>query len=522
MPNPDSYDRVPYVSRSIPQMHPDHLAMAARLRGLQPRDLARCRVLELGCADGAHLIPIAASFPDSHFVGVDASAVQVQNGQALIAALGLRNIELHAADFMHFPRTDGPPTEPFDYILCHGVYSWVPPPVQVRVLQICQQYLAPEGLAYISYNIYPGFYRRQHIMEMMRYHTAGLSDPTEIVRQARSLLKFLIESAPDPDSTGVRLLREEAQRIGPLPDSYVFHEHYEADNRPCYFHEFMREASTHGMQYVGDAIVTLGLSGLSPTVRQVFAQLGEDVVRQEQYLDFLRSTSLRSSILCRSGLKMRAEPAPDTLRDLCVLNMAVPDSLEALTGDKLRQPIPVKFRARLGEGQIDNPAFKALLLALFRSRPLALTMPELAKVMTELLGEPVSEESALQLATYGHRTGICMLRSYHPPLTKQVGERPRTTPLARAQAQRGDWATGPWHEPVALNPLQRTLLVLLDGSRDLEALTAGVMEAVRAGFLAIRGPNDEPVPEIEMAKNLRSQFIPHTLRSLAELGFLHA
>lgn len=520
MSNPDSYDRVPYVSRSVPQMHPDHLAIAARLRGLAPKDLASCRVLELGCADGSHLIPLATQFPGSHFVGVDSSAVQVQGGRDVIAALGLTNIELHAADFLQYPQADGPSTEPFDYILCHGVYSWVPPNVQARVLQICQQHLSETGLAYISYNIYPGFYRRQHIMEMMRYHTSGLTDPAEIVRQARALLTFLIDSAPDPDSTGVRLLREEAQRIGPLPDSYVFHEHYEADNRPCYFHEFMREASAHQLQYVGDAVVTLGLAGLGPAAQQVLAQLGEDVVRQEQYLDFMRSTSLRSSILCRSSQVLRPEPAPQDLRQLFVLGVATPDSMDALTGDKLRQPIPVKFRARLGEGQVENPLFKTLLLALFRARPIALTLPALASAMSALLSEPVSEDTALQLATYGHRAGICMLRTHHPMMTKEISERPSTSPLARAQAQRGGWVTGPWHDPLTLDPLQRTLLIILDGSRDLSGLTQGVMESVRAGFLAIRGPNDEPVTEVEMEKNLRGHFIPRTLRSLADMGLL--
>lgn len=521
MSHPDSYDRVPYVSRSIPQMHPDHLATVARLRGMSPKDLSRCRVLELGCADGAHLIPLAASFPHSQFVGVDASAVQVQAGQELISALGLRNIELHATDFMQFPRSAGEPPAPFDYILSHGVYSWVPPPVQVRLLQLCQQLLSETGLAYISYNIYPGFYRRQHIMEMMRYHTTGLSDPAEIVQQARALLKFLIDSAPDPDSTSVCLLREELQRIAPLPDSYVFHEHYETDNRPCYFHEFMREASAHDLKYVGDAIVTVGLAGLSPATQQVFTRLGNDIVRQEQYLDFLRSTSLRSSILCRQAAQLRADPDPHDLGDIYVLNMAVPESLEPLTGDKLRQPIPVKFRARLGEGQIENPLFKTLVMALFSSRPRALTIADLATAMSDLLGEAVSHDQALQLATYGYRTGICLLRSHHPPICTQVSERPLAGALARAQAQRGSWATGPWHDPITLDPLQRTLLVLLDGSRDLAALTSGVLEAVRSGFLAIRGPNEDPVPEDEMRRNLHSQFIPRALRSLAQLGFLY-
>lgn len=522
MPGPDSYDRVPYVSRSVPQMHPDHLAVVARMRGLVPRDLTRCRVLELGCADGAHLIPLASRSPDSYFVGVDSSAVQVQSGRDLIAALGLRNIELHAADFLKFPAPDGPVPEPFDYILCHGVYSWVPPAVQNRVLQICQRHLSGTGLAYFSYNVYPGFYRRQPIMEMMRYHTSQLHDPPQIVQQARALLQFLIEGAPDPDSAAVRLLREEALRIDPLPDSYVFHEHYESDIRPLYFHEFMREASAHGMQYVGDAVLSLGLTGLTPAAQERLSQLSHDVVRQEQYLDFLRSTSLRCSILCRSQQALRATSDSRDLRPIYILSMATPDSLEPLTGDKLRQTVPVKYRARLGEGHIDNPLYKTLLLALYRSRPRALSLSELASTMSALLGQEVSEDIALQLATFGYRNGICLLRTHHPTMVTHVSERPCVSPLSRAQAQRGGWVTGPWHDPITLDALQRTLLMILDGSRDLDAMTAGVLEAVRSGFLAICGPDGEPAPEAEIDRNLRRLYIPKTLRSLAELGLLTA
>src|SRR5579872_5852443 len=82
-----SYDEVPYESKAFSETHPDRLATVATLFGMQPPKVERCRVLELGCADGANLIPMAVALPESSFVGVDLSARQVGDGDALIAAL---------------------------------------------------------------------------------------------------------------------------------------------------------------------------------------------------------------------------------------------------------------------------------------------------------------------------------------------------------------------------------------------------------------------------------------------------
>ena len=518
MSTTDPYNDVPYSAHSIPQMHPDHIAIAGLLRGMSPAPMSRCRVLELGCADGSHLLPLAAQWPQSQFLGLDRAAVQIQQGQAVITELGLDNIELRAADLLAF-EGDG---EPFDYILCHGVYSWVPEPVQQRILQICQRRLAPSGLAYASYNLLPGFYRRQPIMEMMRYHVRGMTDPGAIVQQARALLDFLIESSPEPDGVGARMLREEAQRIRDLPDSYVYHEHFESDNRPCYLHTFMGAAAAHGLQYVGDAIVTLGPHGLPASAQQAFASLADDPVRQQQYLDFLRSTSLRSTILCRAEVALTPEPAPAALRDLLALGAAVPTSLAALEGDGLRQPTPVKFHARFGEGQTDNPLLKAMILALFRSRPCALPLPALCEQISALLAESVSLDTVSQLAVYAHRTGVCMLRREAVPLLPQVSERPQASRLARLKAQRDGAVSGPWLDPIPLDPFQQTVLPLLDGTRDHQAILDGVLQAVARGALVVTGPGGEPAAPAELARDLRAQHLPQVLKTFAQRGLLTA
>src|SRR5262249_48875673 len=155
-----AYDAVLYPTVALPQGHPDRLATIATLFGMNPAPFERCRVLEIACSDGGNLIPMAYAQPESTFVGVDLSGSAVAQGQRDISALGLKNIQLHLADLMEF-KTEG---EPFDYIIAHGFYSWAPPPVRDRLLAFCHEHLAPQGIAYVSYNAMPG----GHIRRMLR------------------------------------------------------------------------------------------------------------------------------------------------------------------------------------------------------------------------------------------------------------------------------------------------------------------------------------------------------------------
>jgi len=118
-----SYDQTPYPNLSYSQSHPDRLATVATLLGMSPAAVERCRVLELGCAGGGNLIPMAYGLPESQFVGIDISARQIAEGQSVVAALGLKNITFKQMDIMEI----GADLGQFDYIIAHGVYSWVPP-----------------------------------------------------------------------------------------------------------------------------------------------------------------------------------------------------------------------------------------------------------------------------------------------------------------------------------------------------------------------------------------------------------
>ena len=206
-----SYDEFPYLSLAFPQSHPDRLATIGRLLGLSPPAVDECRVLEIGCASGGNLIPMATASPRSRFVGIDLSAVQVRQGAADIAGLGLGNIELVQADLREFAADQGV----FDYIIAHGVYSWVPSDVQHKLLDVCARQLSPNGIAYVSYNTLPGWNMRGIIRDAMRYHTRQFPDARSRVRQARATLDFMVQAMEGAQSPYALMLRSEAEQLRP-------------------------------------------------------------------------------------------------------------------------------------------------------------------------------------------------------------------------------------------------------------------------------------------------------------------
>ena len=325
-----TYDEVPYPNLSHVQTHPDSLATLTTLLGLTPAPIENCRVLEIGCAQGGNLIPMAVSLPGSTLLGIDYSARQIEVGQAAIATLGLTNITLRHLDI----REITPELGQFDYIIVHGVFSWVPDEVRDQLLTACQQNLAPTGVAFISYNVYPGWHMLATIRDMMLYHTRNITDPGERAAQARGLLKFLSESVPSVDQVRAtmlnaysKFLQTEMARIGPRSDAFLLHDELEEINNPLYFHQFVALAEAHGLQYVNDIDFRGALPNFWPAeVVQTLTSVAADVIEMEQYLDFLRSRTFRQTILCHAGLIVNRTIEPDQLRRFYIAARAVPES----------------------------------------------------------------------------------------------------------------------------------------------------------------------------------------------------
>jgi methyltransferase-like protein/SAM-dependent methyltransferase len=457
-----SYDDIPYDSKPHRATHPDSMGTLASFLGMSPAPIERCRVLELGCATGGNLIPQAATLPESRFMGIDLSVKQIENARNLSLALGLANIDFKAASILDVDEGYGL----FDYIICHGVYSWVPEAVRDKILKVCKSNLAPQGVAYVSYNTYPGWHFRGPVRDMMNFHVRRFEDPKTRVQQARALLKFLAQAVPDQQGPYALLLKEEAQLLDERADYYLFHEHLEDENRPFYFHEFMERAGAHGLQYLGEARSHSSMADLPVEVQQTLRQLSSDRLHLEQYLDFLRNRTFRRTLLVHDSVSLNRAPHADIVSRFKFSALAFPVANDPEVRSAKIEHFQTEEKCSCSTSQ---PVVKAMLVTLYRAWPGALTFAEILDAvgtqidpMPEGQLRPFLAKAVVQF----YLNALVEMHMHVPEFTARVSERPLAYPLARRQAAAGGAVATLRHTVAQLNALDRLILRHLDGTRD--------------------------------------------------------
>lgn len=517
-----SYDAVPYESHAFRHSHPDGLAVMASLSGMQPAPVTKCRVLELGCASGGNLIPLAAQFPNSTFTGVDLSGVEIAEGNALIGELKLANIRLLHQSILEVEKGE------YDYIISHGVYSWITDEVKDRLLAICGGQLAPHGVAYVSYNTYPGWHFRGMIRDMMIYHTKHLTDPKQKVAQARALLDFLAQFAPAESAYG-KMLRDEANLVRQHKDYYLLHDHLEESNHPLYFHEFVERADRHGLQYLGEASISMMMtSNFPPQVTETLKQVAHDIVRTEQYMDFLRHRTFRQTLLCRKGVPLKRALGPE---DVTRFLIGSPARLVAAQGAGAQGGAqPEQFVTPAGAFLTPgNPVTKAAFHVLAEAWPQSVAFDALLADAVQRGGLPRGEAND---ASYRSLLGadlltalvadIVELRLARLDFVTSASEKPRASALARLQAAKGHPITNQRHETAALNEINRRLLQFLDGKHDRAALLDELLALLANGTLNVALPDGMPITDDVAVRAALTGSIYTGLNQLARSALLVA
>lgn len=441
------YDRVLYATDAMAQTHPDRLATLAFLFGMAPAPPGRCRVLDLGCGDGSNLIPMAAALPKSRFMGVDLAHVPIQAAQEAVSALGLKNCAFHALDITALTRDFGE----FDYIIAHGVYSWTPPAVRDALLRVCSENLAPQGVAYVSYNALPGCHMRAITRDMMLYHAQSAAGPRETVESALALVRFLLDA-----ETSSAALREELEVVGARAPFALYHDDLAELNQPVYFHQFIAHAQRFGLAFLAEAQFSAMQEGAFPagTVEKIREFARGDRLRVQQYIDFLKCRRFRQTLLCRQNVALTDPPAAGRVEALLASSPAT-----AASDEEFRAPGGASVRTNL-------PFVRAALLHLAARWPAAAAFDELV----ERSGAERGALAEFLLRTYA--SGLVELHAAPWSLSAEPGERPRAFSVARWQAGRGcDRVATLRHSVVEIkDPTARELIRLLDGTRDRAAL----------------------------------------------------
>jgi methyltransferase-like protein len=493
------YDEVSYPGYAYQQTHPDRLATQATLFGMTPAPPAACRVLEIGAGDGGNLIPMALGLPGSTFVGIDLSAEAVARGTTVIDDLQLSNITLRVADVLALP-DDLEPS--FDYVISHGVYSWIGPQPRDALVAACGRLLAPDGVAYISYNAYPGSYLRDMASDILSFHLEGVGEPAERLAGARDLMRLVVAANARTPFAGV--LRQHFERILQHPDPLLYHDDLAEVNTPVYLHEFVAHAARHGLQFLAEA--RLHDSQLHELPEEVAAELGrlpDDAVVREQYIDFIVNRMFRQTLLCRDDVALDR-----TLDARRLTGLSFAALLEIEPSAAGEEPT---FVGRGGVSlQPGRARLSAALKTIAAAWPRAVTFEHLAANLDPAARHHLGTE-LLEI----HAAGVIDLHTQPPAPAPVPGPCPVAAPLARRQAAAGlDRVTSLRHASVWVEgPLAAHLLSLLDGSRDRDDLQAAIREFLDGGGLD--GTDVEPPSDLAVA-------LDAALARLAELSLLVA
>ncbi|EMI41966.1 Methyltransferase type 12 [Rhodopirellula sp. SWK7] len=528
------YEDVPYPDFVHPRTNPDSIAAMARLHGVETAPPAHSRILELGCGQGGNLISLAVLYPDSHCVGIDLSAGHIASGKSNTAKLGLKNIRLHAGDLTKFPA--GFPADiakpsgenRFDYILVHGVYSWVPEQVRKEILRICRDHLSDSGIAFISYNTYPGWHAKGMVREILRHHASvsSQSRPSlQSITDGKQFLEEVANSVPETTSYG-KMLREELRSISQSHEAYLFHEQFETINEPRYFHQFVDEVSEMDLQYVCESSLTF-VPSQTEAMKQRISTMG--ALQREQYLDYVCNRTFRQSLLRRNG---KGEKATDNT-ELSGINQLwfSTDSKcqnsdnQPYTAADLANP-ETELRVVNNRGTnvtIKTPTTQAALLHLASVRPAAVSFQSLWDHASRQRNAGADEESAR--ANFGGeliqliRFEMVRLHSDELPLVTTVSSQPQTSVLARRQAESGSTITSLRHMNVRVDEATRQLIMLCDGTNDRQQIVAGMVRFIIRDGVGLKHQGREITDPNQITELVREKIEPN-LRNLGVMGLL--
>ena len=432
---------------------------------MQPPDCRRCRVLEIGGASGGNLLPMAAALPQSEFICLDPSVRQIEEGRRHASAAGLTNLRFRADPIEALGKD-----QQFDYIIAHGVFSWVRQPVQDAILNALQACLAPNGIAFISYKTLPGWYSHRALREVLLRHCAGHTAPAAKAGRARQMLELLEQASQDPRSKWGPHLMAEIRDLRASADQYLLHDQLEEHNEAFYFSDFMARAHAHGLQYLADADVpTMYIGSVPPGIPRDVA-MGDDVEAIEQYIDYALNRLFRQTLLCRESVTLNRMLAREAIDECHVQSLLMPAAQDT-------------FRSANGTTMTTADAVAREILTLLARHAGYPVSAEaaLAELRQRIPGVDanVARATFRRLVLQAFFAGGMRLYSTPPAYVASPSARPQALASARYEASYRPAVTNGRHEQLQLNDFERALILKLDGTREVAGLVRELGEEVR-------------------------------------------
>lgn len=507
-----AYDSLPYSNNVFAQTHPDGLCASAKLFGLAAPEVEKSRVLEIGCGNGMNLISHAYGLPKAEFVGIDLAKSHIDYANNSVSELGLKNIEFRQIDLMEMSAGE---FGKFDYIIAHGLFSWIPPAVREKTLSIYREMLGENGVGFLSYNTYPGWFYTRMVSEIGKIHTQDIEKPLEKIQRAKEFIKFLGENTVQKDVYKF-ILQNEFYNLENKDAAAIFHDNLSGINQPFYFYEFAEMLAENGFQFLAEAeLFSMFLHNSTPEAKRFLEEI-DDFIWRQQYLDFLKGRSFRQTLFCRKNFELNRNPQPEILDALFIasgikaesenseLDTAKPENFIGLDGRKI---------------EINHPLTKTALCHLQEIWGDSVLFSELLKISQNKLQEKGFEaenwEKHLQITRtifmqLVFQTDLIEIHTYRPGIFTKVSEKPELSKLARWQLTKGDLISTNYGRVLKIEDfLLRHLLENTDGNKSLKEIN----EAMRKFITS----SDEIGNKREVLNNLPMMMNIH-LKQFASAG----
>ena len=501
----NSYDKIPYTSYPFEICSPELIRSRGVLFGMNPPELKTARILDLGCSDGGNMMRFAETYPQSYSLGIDLSEVQIEHGKKRINQLNLKNIELKAMSITDLDESYGT----FDYIICHGVYSWVPESVRQKILSLSKQLLNKNGIAMVSYNTLPGWNMNNAIRGIMAYHTQNFQDGLKKVEQAKFMLNFLNEALGSNKSPYSNFMREISQELSDKEDSYILHEYLIGENKSYYFHEFIKDARSHGLEYLSETdLPKMYIGNLPPMIQEKFSAM-KDIIELEQYLDFINNIPFRSTLLFHQGSPINRNITTETLKKFYICSEFGTNEPETETTYTNEQNLVLYPRRQNKSVTINTttPSFKAIAYTLIQNIGNPLKVDEIVHQTSKRVPHIPKEQMEQEFTNILGQ----LILSWHlrifadkPIFSYTISDKPKVSLLASSQnsihAPTGKyWITSQINSVIGLEPFAIYVIKLLDGKHSLDQIKSEIFQKLKDGVIKAHQDNQQ----IEDEKTLR-------------------
>jgi SAM-dependent methyltransferase/methyltransferase-like protein len=465
-----TYEEMPYATFALRLADPNRLAAIARLYGVEVPAPNTASVLEIGCGTGANIIHLAERYPGSRCVGVDISERHIAEGHQIALGSACSNVELRCGDIRNAALGHGE----FDFIICHGVYSWVAPSVRQHLLSLISSALSENGIALVSYNVLPGWRSRGILRDIMqtgamhRVLSTGSYTPETRLDGAMELLRLVAEKRGEAGDLYGTYIREGIERFQDSHPSYLVHEYLEECNEPFLFSTFMRDAELHGLQFVSEAKPSMmSVDEMGEKVASYLDGLGEDIIAREQCIDVLRNRMFRETIVCKGSIPLKRDLKASVFTSLYFvsdLRKIEDEERESVYRDVITERIV----------RTPNDEHSALLQMIGEAGYAGSSFAELKDRFTATTAGRYDERAVMHGLVRLWRWGLIDVALERAPIRTQLRGEARVSRLARYQASTGErFVTSLQHRSFELTAAEREMVVACDGTRRLEDVLGG-------------------------------------------------